>query len=808
MFTLFLIFFLLCSFSFHLFAQESKVNIHGRVTDQNKRAISEASVSLLSSKDSSVVLSSMVDPDGNYSFAAPSLQSYLIAVSCTGFKKVLVSLPSGTANGVDIAVITIVLTGDEKQLSEVIVKGKKPLVQIKSDRVVLNVASSINASGSNAFDLLRMAPGVRISNEESIVVKGKEGVTIYVDDRPTTLSEKNLQAIPSSTIESIEIINNPSSKYDAAGNAGVINVKTKKNSSLGFNANTSLSANISSYKPKYNGGIDLNYRKQAYNLYGSYNYSDADYRTRFHFLRRQTNNDGLLTYDQDFTNYVTTKGSNYKGGLDLFLSPVSTLGLLVNGTSASSTNFGESSSDITQQTDYIGSKLISSNRQPQDNDRINYNLNYRLLDTSGREFSVNATYGTSNVHSTSDQPNTYLDSLGGVFRKVIFSNNTISNIKIYSFNTDYRQRLFVGNISMGLKYSDVKSNNNLLFYRNISGVNQLDTGQTNQFIYKEQITAGYLMYDIDLARFKIKAGLRAEHTASEGTLTTLLVSQVQAVKLSYTKLFPNIVLAYDFKQDQSLSLSYNRRIDRPDYRALNPFVFVIDDVTSTRGNPFLRPQVSDNLSISQTFNKYLSASFDYSYTKDKSISYIDTVDRVKSVETRINLDYQKSYDLGLAATFPVTGWWNSDLSADLTGQKLYGLAGQTGLKVNKSLTSVSFSTNQSITLPHNYSAEISGYYNSKTLMGVFIVDPQWSVDLGLQKKILGDDGTVRLGLSDVFNSLKLQNIRDFGGYYIQSSRKWETQLLKVGFSYRFGNKKVKDYRKIKTAAEEEQKRSN
>ena len=805
-FNIFIIFFLSFCYGLDSFGQQAEVNIHGKVTDQNSRAISYASVSLLASKDSSVVFSTMVNQDGNYSFIAPSSGSYLISVSCTGFKSLIVEVPADESKSMDIAVGAITLLADEKSLSEVVVKGRKPLVQIKSDRTILNVSSSINASGSNAFDLLRKAPGVRISNEEAIVLKGKEGFTIYLDDKPTTLTGKDLQNIPSSTIESIEIINNPSSKYDAAGNAGVINVKTIKNASLGFNANASLSASLSSYKPKYNTGIDLNYRQQSYNLYGSYSYSDADYRTRFRFLRRQTNNDGLLTYDQSFTNYSTRQGSNYKAGLDLFLSGTSTLGLLVNGDSGSSTSFGESSSDITQQRDYIGSKLISSNRQPQNNDRINYNLNYRFLDTTGRELSVNATYGTYNVHSTSDQPNTYLDSLGNVFRTVIFSNNTTSDISIYSFNTDYRQRLFGGNISLGLKYSSVKSDNDLLFYRNISGINQLDTGQTNQFIYKENITAGYFMYDVAFNKLKIKLGVRAENTSSEGTLNTLLADQIQAVKLNYTKLFPNIVLSYDFKETQSLSLSYNRRIDRPDYRSLNPFVFVIDDVTSTRGNPFLKPQISDNFSISQTFNKYLSGAFDYSYTKDKSMSYIDTVDRVKSVETRVNLDYQKNYNLGLAATIPITDWWNSDFYSDLTHQKLYGQTGQAFL--NKSLTSVSFSTNQSLKFPGDYNMEISGYYNSKTLMGTFIVEPQWSVDVGLQKRILNDNGTIRLGVTDIFNSLKLENIRDFAGYYIQSSRKWETQLLKIGLSYRFGNKKVKDYRKIKTAADEEQKRSN
>lgn len=791
-------------------AQTQTGTIEGTVADNAGKPAAFTSISLLNDKDSTLVKATVADETGKYRFEGINAGKYIVLITGLGFKNYVSAPVEVEKNGKGIVMPQALLEQDERMLKGATITGKKPLIQVRADRTVLNIAGNINAVGSTALELLRKAPGVRINNDEAIILNGKNGLLVYLDGKPTNLNGADLvnflRAIPSSTIESIEIITNPSAKYDAAGNAGIIDIRTKKNTNLGLNGNLSLSTNFGSYNPKYDGALDLNYRQEKFNVYGNYNYFDGNYRTRFHFIKKQLDNNELITLDQEFINYFSNHGHNYKGGFDLFISPRNTIGLMINGNKADPRGFGDSRTAIEGDNTGPAKTLVSTNTQPQSNSRINYNLNYRYADTSGHELTVDADYGTFRVDGSSYQPNYYYDESGAVTDERTYNSNFRSNIKITSLKTDYHQRLFSGNLSGGAKYSNVESDNSLFFYNVVDNINKPDTGRTNQFLYKEKILAAYLMYQISLKKWEIQLGLRAEHTAAKGTLTTLVKSLVQAVDTSYLNFFPNAVVTYTINKDNRLGISYNRRIDRPNYRDLNPFEFVLDELTYFKGNPFLRPQYTDAVKLTHTFRDQLTASLSYSYNKDYKMSFIDTLDGRKSVETLINMYYKKLYNFTVFYQLPITRWWESDYNFDLYHESIKGAAGRNILNVDQN--SFTFSSNHSFKLPADWSMALSGYYNSKALWGSFVVDPQWSVDAGIQKKVLKGAGVCKLGVTDIFNTLKLTNVRNFGGYYINSYRKWETTQLKLSFSYKFGNKNVTNPRKRKTGQEEEQKRAN
>jgi hypothetical protein len=779
--------------------------IAGRIIDQEKHPVPFISVALLNEKDSTLVKAAVADEQGKYSFEGIPGGHYMIVSTGIGYRENVYKLPA--YNGTEsVQVPDISLLKSERMLKETVISGKKPLVQMKADRTILNVAGSINATGSNALELMRKAPGVRVSGDESITVNGKNGLMIYLDGKPTNLSGKDLmdflKSIPSTSIQSIEIISNPSAKYDAAGNSGIIDIKTKKNANLGLNVSATINANFGSYNPKYDGSLSLNYRGRKYNVYGDYNYFNNNNRTRFNFLKKQSDNGEPITLDQQFINYTHARGHNYKAGVDFFLSPKSTIGVIMNGNNNKGDVFGDSKADISDAGSH-GQRLISTNTQQQKNNWMNYNVNYHFTDTTGREFSMDGDYGTYTVRANSYQPNYYYQGGTETDRK-IYNSYTSSDIEIASFKADYQQRLLGGNISVGAKFSSVKSDNGVSFFNVIDDVNQPDTGRTNQFVYREKIAAAYLMYNLKLKKWEMQAGVRGEHTAAEGTLTTLSKSLVQAVDTSYFNLFPSATVTYNFNDESSLGIAYSKRIDRPNYRSLNPFEFVLDELTYSKGNPFLRPQYTNTIKLSQNYRK-LNVSVSYSNNKDYMMSFIDTIDGRKSYETRINMYYQKLYDLNIFYQLPVAKWWDADFNLYYYYEDIKGLAGKNIL--HRTQNSYSLSTNHTFRLPHKWTMELSAFYNSRSLWGAFIVDPQWTVDAGVQKKILKDAGIIKLSVSDIFNSLQLSNVRDFGGYYIKSDRTWETTQLRLSFSYKFGNLKLQGPRNRDTGVEEEERRA-
>lgn len=790
------------------YAQDDKpAAFVGKIMDANAKPISFANVMILRSVDSTMLGAVVSGADGGFRLKTAMAVKVILFVTRIGFKDFYKDVTTASDSS-EINLGNTALIADNKTLEAVVVRTKKPLLEFKTDRTVLNVANSINATGSTALELLRKAPGVRIGNSSDIILNGKSGVTVYVDGKLSYLTGSDLvdllNTMQSSGIEAIEIIDKPSSKYDAAGSAGVINIKTKKNTGYGFNAAASAGVGFGSYNPKYDGGINLNYRQKGYNLFGSFNYFRSNNKDTSQVRKIQYADNNLVEIQQQFNEFASENGHLYKAGIDLFVSKQSTVGFSVNGRRSTPDSYIDGKSFISQ-VNYNDSLLISRSSMSRKNTNAGYNLNYRYADTSGREFSIDADYNQFSIYSDSYQPNFYYDKMNVVSRQHIYLNNASGDYRIYSFKSDYQARFAKGILTTGLKYSDVNSDNSLLFYNMINAVKQPDSVRTNSFSYHEKISAAYLMYNISSKKLQFQFGTRLEHTNVVGILTTLAGKAVQTLDTSYLQLFPNVQASYNINNKNTIGLSFYRRIDRPGYADLNPFEFVIDELSYYKGNSFLKPQFTNTYSLTYQFNQKWSVNFAYSKFKNYIARYADTLPGRKVYETVVNLAERQLYDFTISYKISVHKWLESNVSFNAYHEQNKGTV--LGKQLEVSRMNYGLSTGNTFILSPVWSMELSGYYVSKFLNGAnYIYDPQWTIDMGIQNKILKERAVLRLAVTDIFNTLKVGIDRNFGGLNFHLNRQWETRQIKLSLNYKFGNRNVKQAQERGTSADEEKSR--
>jgi iron complex outermembrane recepter protein len=795
--------FLLFLFSISLFGQSNLKKINGKLVDTNKSPILFAYVSLLQVKDSLLLQTTLTDVNGNYEFKDLEGITYLIRFHCLGFKDGFLTLTDGL-NSYDM-----VMQPDEIQLNEVVVSANqlKSPIQIQPDRTVINVSESVNSTGTDLFDMLRKSPGIKIAGEDKILIEGKEGVRVYIDGIVVNLKGNDLttllKGIQTSNIEKMEIISNPSTKYDADGK-GVIVIKTKKGGTKGFNSSVSLNANVGRYYPKCNGGFSLNFRNENVNLYGNYDYALNKYKNFTDYLRKQNNANEISTnYNQHYANDSKRHGNNFRTGIDLYLTNRSTIGFLINGNFNYVQNNSLSNTAIYQDISNINSTLTAKNNQITRISLFGYNLNYKYADSTEKSLTIDANHSIYNYKSNSYQPNTYTDNVGNLIDEKIYQNYSSTGIQINSIKADYTQKILKGVFDIGLKCSDVKSVNNLDAYNIVKSTFIADTGKTNDFSYSEKIIAAYATFSLNIEKWSGRIGLRVENSSNYATLLSIVNKEIQAVNSNYCSFFPNAFLSYQLTSIQTISLLYNKNIDRPAYKDLNPFVFVFDELSYSKGNPFLRPQLSDNFKLSHILKKKITSSFSFTNTRDFIFQYRDTT-RGKTFVSSININHQRLYNLGISVQHSFVDWWDFYTSYNAFRQIVGGVVGNNTLDM--AVNAFSFSSNNTFSFLKSWKIELSGFINSSYLDAPAIVNMQWSVDIGVQKKILKDAGTLKLAISDIFNSLDFSLSRDYGGLYYTNKNKWESQQIKFAFNYRFGNRNTNPIIERERGSKEEEKR--
>lgn len=792
------------------FLQAQDGQVKALLIDNESNPVIFSNVVLYEAKDSSIVKVETSDEQGVVSFTSITYGDYFLKASYIGYEEINQSeiVLSESQRLVDLGRLAFQVSSVE--LEEAVITANRVLVEIKPDRTVFNVEGTINSVGDNGLGLLRKAPGVLVDNNDNISVLSRSGVLIYVDGRRLPLTGDDLTAylsnLPAEQIDRIDIITNPGARYEAEGNAGIIDIRLKKDKNLGYNASFGVNASQGRYGTA-SANASGNYRNKKLNTFATIN---GGFGKRYHetvFTNRQNN---FVLFENDFR-LNNFSNSNYKLGTDFFISSKHTIGFLITGGSGHNISNGTNNTEIASASSEskVDSILFAKNDGDDSRINTNYNLNY-TFDGKDNNLSIDLDYGQYNNRSNTEQPNTYLDaSRSTTLSEVYNAFETPVNITIATFTLDYEHEVWGGKLGVGTKGSRVNTDNTFRFYDVVGQERDLNLRRSNQFDYAEDVYAAYLSYGRPLSKkLSFQAGLRSELTDAAGDLQAFLTElQEPPVELNYLSHFPSAGLTYEINKMNTVSLNYGRRINRPDYNVLNPFNVQSSELSFQKGNPFLRPEIVNNIEIGYSLLYRYNLKLAYSKTSDQITRLIapDEENPKAAFITWENLAQQETYSMNLSAPIDILKWWNMYVnfnSAFLDNQADYG----EGAVVDVQAFTYSIFQQSTFTLPFGFKGEVSGYYSGPGVWGgVFKYGPQWSLNLGLQKKFLKEKLNVRLSANDIFFQSGWEGQSEFNGLISSGRGQWDSRRVALSLNYSFGNSNVKS-RKRKTGIEDAAKR--
>ncbi|MBT8267383.1 MAG: TonB-dependent receptor [Bacteroidia bacterium] len=777
----------------------SQNDVSGKILDEANVAIPSAVVSLFSEGKTEFIKAAISDDSGSFKIKNLPSGNYVLHVSSLGYADYnsdLFILESSMDLG-NINMIT-----DAEALDEVTIQAEKPMVQVMADKTVFNVQNTINAAGDSGFELLRKAPGVIIDNNDNLIVEGKAGVLIYIDDKPSVLRGEDLinylKTIQASDIESIEIITQPSSKYDAEGNAGIVNIRFKRDKSLGTNGSISSGLTYGDFA-RYNTSVSFNNRNKKTSLYGSFSNRFGESFGFINLFRTQNN----TIFDARTESVYDNLSNNIRLGFDFFASQKSTFGIIVTG------NFSDNNSESNSRTPIIPSEnaspdevLIASSITDSKTSNLYANINYKFKSGKKTDFNIDVDYGRYDRDRDNLQPNTYYngDETEVQSENINFMVTPIT-IDLFTAKADLEQEFLKGKLGFGVKYSKIVTDNQFDFFDRVNGQDVINEERTNDFNYDEQINAAYVNFNRKLDKFNVQVGLRMENTNSDGILTALQEDQNDRVKRNYTNWFPSGGLTYQVNQKNSLALTYSKRIQRPNYQSLNPFEYKIDELSFSKGNPFLQPQYTDNIKLSHTYNYTLTTSVSYSFVKDYFARITEAVGDDQNFLTTRNVANQKVYNLGVSYPTKFFDWWNIYFSVNAYRSEFEATNADF---IPISQNTLSLFAQNTFKLPKGFRAEISGWYSSPSIWGgTYKTKSLGSLNLAVQKRFFDDKLTARLAFNDVLFTSPWQGNTQFGTLSIVGSGGGDSRQVRFNLNYNFGRDEIKKARNRETGLEDE-----
>jgi len=771
---------LLCS----LAAQASDPAIYGQVQDSDGLGVAFANAALYNAADSTLYKVEVTDDAGLFRFAGLRAGRYFLKITYVGAADLWVpDLELGAEEALDLGVLTFASTAVD--LVEATVTASRALVEIKPDRTVFNVEGTINSVGADALSLLRKAPGVTVDNNDNINVLGRAGVLLYVDGKRLPLTGQELRDylanLPAEQIDRFDIITNPGAKYEAEGNAGIIDIRLKKAENQGANGSVSSTYSQGRY-PRANVNASGNYRNKKLNVFGTGGYAYGENFFNMEFLSYQNG----LVLDETAENHNEWRNANYRLGADYFLADQHTLGILISGGDLNGDRNGTNRIALARQETpgQIDSILIAHNTADNRRRQQTYNLNYRFDNRAGRTVNVDLDYGRYRNESKRLQPNRYYDAdEEELLTERINAFDTPSDIDIYTFKVDYEEELWGGRLGLGTKLSRIASDNTFLFYDVEDDEPVLNERRSNRFTYDEDVYAGYISYSRPLGdKWNLTAGLRAEQTDARGDLQAFLPElQEPPVELNYLSWFPNAGLTWQLAEKHTLALNYGRRINRPDYNVLNPFNNQLSELSYEKGNPFLRPEIVNNVELGYTLASRYNFKLAYSLTTDQITRLIapDEEDPRAGFITWDNLAQQTVYSFTVSAPVQVTKGWNAYFNAGasyIDNQADYG----GDAIVDVQAFTYNIYQQHTFDLPAGFKGEISGYFAGPGVWGgVFEYESNWSLDLGLQRKFLQDRLNVRLSATDLFYESGWDGTSSFNGLVTTGGGRWDSRRVSL-----------------------------
>ena len=749
----------------------------GKVIDKQNQPISFANIVAKDKTNNSLITGVISDENGEFSINTKKKNVYL-EISFVGFttKKI---------NPTQSNIGTIILEEDGQQLQEIVITARKKLIEQKVDRLVFNIENTVAGTGGTAIDALKSTPSVNVDTDNLAIV-GKGNVRVMINDRIVQLSGSELNAylntIASDDIKNIEVITTPPSKYDSEGNSGLINIVLKKSKENSWNNQIRTSYTQATY-PLFNFGNTFNYNKNKVSLIASLNLTKG-HTAQFNQF------DIIYPSSSTVTNLDMKNKENMisgRFGLDYNVTKNATFGILYT---SSNENEGINDGGKTLMNDGNGTYTINQGDAITTNKNHSINAHYiQKLDTLGRKLFIDIDY--FNFKNSFDRS---FSSEQFITNQNYFEaeNNTNQNIKNYSAKIDVEHPSKWANFSYGAKTTVTKTDSDVAFYNTSTGTPVFDPTQSNEFMYSENINAFYADMSKPLGKkWQTKIGFRFENTQTKGVSKT----NNQTDTNSYNKLFPSVFLGYNPSRENMFNFSYSKRIQRPSFERLNPFRFYINSISYQEGNPFLKPQISDNLEFKHIYKGKLISKAFVSYVDDGSFNIIEAEDGEQQRIVVTFDNFYTAYNYGLTETFLYnpTKWWNTTSQATLSKMDTHY---KDGFNLDAELLSKwnfqlynrnTFQLNKAKTIQ----AESTLIYASPQKLMYFSVSEMISLDLGLKFSLLDKKLNCSLVVNDIFKRKATSVNTKTNGIDQTYYNYFDTQSVKFSLNYSFGNKKIK-----------------
>lgn len=786
-----------------LLPHASAQKIQGAVLDTDGAPVAGATVLLQKAGDSTLVKGSVTGRDGAFLFQGIGAGTYLVSASAAAFR--MVHSPSFTYTaGEDKSLGTLRFIQKEVQLANVTVTAQKPLYEQRMDRMVINVASSVTGVGSTALDVLERSPGIMVDRQNNTLsMNGKEGIVVMINGRisrmPLNAIVQMLAGMNSSNIEKIELITTPPAQYEAEGNAGYVNIVLKVNTQYGTNGSFAATLGYGN-GPVTSTSINFNHRAGRINLFGDYSINRTAQRQDFRFYRKvmqgTTPLESYITSDRD----PVVLFNNARVGLDFQLNKKTVIGALASGFYRHWTMDARNRSSIL--LDQRLDTLVQIHND-EENDLANYSANLNLLHnfTADEKLSVDVDY----IHYRSDNPtdylNAYYDGLGASLYTLQTRSGKETPIRFWVSNADYSRKLGKKvNMDAGVKGSFSRFVNDVSVENLLQGMWVADKEFTTRYNLEESILAAYSSFGISInEKNSAKVGLRYEYTNS--LLNT--ATQKGIVDREYGRLFPTVFFSHKLNDKNSLNLSYSRRITRPTFNDMAPFVIFVDPNTFFSGNPSLQPAISDGVKADYLYKSFI-VSVGYTYEADPITNFSPKVDPVTNKQTLAaeNQKSRKIVNAMISLPFTITKWWSMQNNLMGNAQQLDAIyKGDRVLIKQKNFAARSV---QSFKLPKDFSVELSGFYRSAGLFGIYKSRSFGTMDLGAQKKFAKQRSSLRLAYDNMLNTLKFKasvNLPE-QNLVVDGRLQFTYPTVRLTYTQSFGNEKLKGSRQRATSAEE------
>jgi hypothetical protein len=777
-------------YSYALAQEQARRSIRIIVADEQKNPLPGSTVFLLT-PDSLVIHSGSANASGIMEFIDIKTGKYLVRASQTGHDDGYSPWINLEKNDSFSGIITLKPKGG--LLRDVTVVSKKPFIQFLPDKTVINPEANITNAGATVMDILEKSPGITVGKDGSIIMKGKPAVTVLIDGKPTQLSGADLQAylsgISASQIEVVELIENPGAKYDASGNAGIINIKTKTNRQKGFNGSINLSAGQGFY-PKTGNSINLNYRNGRVNWFLNYGIRASNEKQNLYTLRKYFNvnqEDSVLLEQPNFSKN-SILGNNLKTGFDFFVSNQTTLGLVFTGGIFDKNARSYAAIDWMDRNYHIDSSINTWGENNQNFKRGGVNVNAKHKLDKNSELTIDLDYVRFNINGDQN----YQTQLVAPGSNILATKGNIpSRLKIVTGKVDYSRRFKKVLFESGLKTAINKTNNLAEYYFYDNNNNwKPDLSRSNHFLYDEKISAVYSSVDAALGKWHWQTGLRYEYTSYKAHQLGNAVVKDSAFKRNYGSLFPTAFVSYQADSNNMITFRMGRRIDRPPFQNLNPFLTTLNKYTYEGGNPYIKPQYTWNFALAHTYKQLLTTEFSYSYLRDyfSQIFIIDSnssnVNKNIIIYTRGNVGSFQNFGITETFQWPVTKWWSLTAVAVFNRKIIKGMV---WAPIKAEVNQLNVSLNNQFQLKKGWGFEISGYYQTKSQIDLQEwLKPQGELDLGISKQIMKNKGSLKLSVRDITYFQNYSGYSTFQNAYEPFTVKWDSRVVRLSFSWRFG----------------------